>query len=64
MSVTRVVVLDSMTVDLFLDGPAAFALAVSATANRRPRMLAAHVTADEVARIQLGAGAGAGAHRG
>ncbi len=52
MSVTRVVVLDSMVVDTFLDDPAAFALAVSATADGRLRMLSTHVTADEVAKLQ------------
>jgi len=52
VSVTRVVVLDSMAVDPFLDDPVAFALAVSATAAGRLRMLSTHVTSDEVARIQ------------
>lgn len=51
VSVTRVVVLDSMSVDPFLDDPAAFALAVSATADGRLRMLSTHVTADEVAKL-------------
>jgi len=50
--VTRVVVLDSMVVDTLLDDPAAFALAVSATADGRLRMLSTHVTADEVAKLQ------------
>ncbi len=41
-----------MVVDTFLDDPAAFALAVSATADGRLRMLSTHVTADEVAKLQ------------
>lgn len=49
---TRVVVLDSNAVDPFLDHPAALALAVSATANGRLRVLSTHVTAGELADLQ------------